>query len=209
MKPISDFFPRLMPFVAGCSEPLATQAIVDSAIEFCEKSLVIQHTIDSFSTVAGTAAYSLDAPFQQEVARIIRVAVAGRDLYGLPQTPMPAAPSDAVAHPLAFYTTRNDSELLLQLEPIPDAAYTVYVRAALRPTKEATQLEDDLYTRWSDAVINGALARLKIIPGQAFTDGSGAMYHSALSAKYTNTARIDGVSGRIIGSMAVRSRPLA
>jgi hypothetical protein len=208
MKPISEFFPRVMPHVPGCSEPLAQQALVDAAIVFCEESQVIRARLDEFSTTADQVSYELDAPAQQQVARILEVRVDGR--------PIPAVMAedvnlitDAVGSPMAYYTDATGSEFTLRLFPVPDGVYQVQVSAALRPTRTATSVEDDLFNLWSDAVISGALARLMLVPAQPFSNPAAAGGYGASAASAARKARIEGGFGRVRGSTGVTQRPFA
>jgi hypothetical protein len=38
MKPLSDFFPHILPHLPGCSEPLVAQVLLESAVYFCTMS---------------------------------------------------------------------------------------------------------------------------------------------------------------------------
>lgn len=208
MKPISDFFPRMLPYLPGCSEPLAAQAILDAAIVFCEDAQVVREELDSFTTATGEKSYALDAPSQQQIARVLDVTVDGRSLPGIAAEDVDLLVG-AEGSPMSFYTSRNGSELLLNLFPTPDKAYQVQVRAALRPTRNATQLEDDLFNLWSDAVIAGAMARVMAIPGQPFSDPAGSAGYDVAAARAANKARVEGNFGRVRANMRVRSRPFA
>ncbi len=208
MKPVSDFFSRVMPYLPGCPEPTAAQALVDAAIVFCEDSLVIRNQLDTFSTVVGQDAYELDVPTQQQVSRVLTVFVE--------DTPIPAWTAqgtppvdDARASPTAYYVTRNNSELRLRLYPTPDKAYPIKVVAALRPTRTATRMEDDLLDLWSDAVIAGALSRLMAVTSQAFTNPGEAMRMQMMAAQLARRARTEGNVGSVRGSMRVTPRPFA
>jgi hypothetical protein len=208
MKPISEFFPRVIPYVPGCSEPLAQQALLDAAIVFCEESQVIRARLDEFSTVADQVSYELDAPAQQQVARVLEVRVDGRPI------PMVMAEdvgmiTDAVGRPMACYTDATESEFVLRLFPVPDGAYPVQVRAALRPTRTATSVEDDLFNLWSDAVVSGALARLMAVPAQPFSNPALAGGYSAAALSAARKARVEGSFGRVRGSTGVTQRPFA
>ena len=208
MKPISDFFPRMLPYLPGCSEPLAAQAVLDAAIAFCEDTQAVREQLDSFTTSAGVGAYELDTPSQQQVARVFDVVVDGRPMAAIAAEDVGPA-SEAIGSPMAFYTTRYGSEFLLHLFPTPDGAYNVQVRAALRPTRNATQLEDDLFNLWSDAVLAGAMARVMAIPGQPFSDPAGSAGYSMAATRATNKARVEGNFGRVRAGMRVRGRPFA
>jgi hypothetical protein len=208
MKPISVFFPRVLPYVPGCSEPLAQQALVDAAIVFCEESQVIRARLDGFSTVPDQVSYELDAPAQQQVARILEVRVDGRPI------PMVMAEdvgmiSDAVGRPMACYTDATGSEFVLRLFPIPDGVYQVQVSAALRPSRDATSVEDDLFNLWSDALVSGALARLMAVPAQPFSNPALAGGYSVAALSAARKARVEGSFARVRGSTGVTQRPFA
>lgn len=208
MKPISDFFPRMLPYLPGCSEPLAAQAILDAAIVFCEDAQVVREELDGFVTVAGEKSYELYAPAQQQIARVLDVLVDGRSIPGIAAEDVDLLVG-AEGSPVSFYTSRNGSELLLNLFPTPDKAYQVQVRAALRPARNATQLEDDLFNLWSDAVLAGAMARVMAVPGQPFSDPAAAVGYGMAAARAANKARVEGNFGRVRANMRVRSHPFA
>jgi hypothetical protein len=113
------------------------------------------------------------------------------------------------AKPRAFYTDRTDSTFTLQLTPPPDDVYSVVVAAALRPSRYATMLDDDLFSIWIDPIVAGAMARAMMIPDQAFSNPAQAQYLLNSTAKQTNTSRVESTYGFIRGSMSVRSRPFA
>ena len=208
MKPISTFFPRLLPYLTGCTEPLAQQVLVDSAIAFCEDTQVIRAELDEFQTRPGENAYELEAPSQQQVARVLDVKVSGRTLTAVVAEDVDLLMA-AVGTPMAYYTDRTDSQFTLRLFPKPDGEYAVKVRAALRPMRTATAVEDDLFDLWSDAVICGALSRAMNIPGQPFSDPAGAAYHMSMAINASRKARLEGNYGRIRGNSRVRGVPFA
>lgn len=207
MKQLSAFLPRLLVYTPACPEPLAEQALVDSAIDFCERSCVIRYTTDPITVEAGSTDYVLWAPnSDQTVTRVLKVFL---DDYPIEatmaekRTPVPDSP----ACPSGYTVIEDDLGLTLRLNQIPDKSYTLIVELALRPTKTARRLDDQLYMNWMDAVVNGALARLYAVPGQPFSNESSSMYYAMKAAKLTNSARIESAYGRVRGSMAVRSRP--
>jgi hypothetical protein len=192
----------------GCPEPLMAQAVVDYAIVFCEDSLALREKLDTFTTVAGTSAYALDAPTSLQVARILNVWVGGTAIPSLAaDTAVP--PNFDRATPRLYYTTRTDSELELQLYPTPDASYTITVEVALRPTRGATSLPDDLFDLWVEPVCHGAVGQLMQIPGQAFTNPVSGMGFAARATQLSRKARIDGGIGQVRASRAINRAPFA
>lgn len=207
MKPLSDFLPRLLIYTPACSEPLAEQALLDAAIDFCERSSVIRYTTDPIAVIENIVEYEICAPSNdQTVARVLKVFLNGEPIEAIMaevRTPVPEDP----ARPSGYSIIEDDCGLTLRLNVIPDDAYTLSVELALRPAKTARKVDSRLYTRWMDAVVAGALSRLYAVPGQPFSDGGAAVYQASRAARMMNSARIEGSYGRVRGSMAVRSRP--
>lgn len=210
MKPLSAFYPRILPYLPGCSEPMVDQVLVNSAIEFAESSLTIRQNLDPFNTVVGKVEYDLDPPSSQhDINRVMGVTVNGRELHpGLFEAirnDLPTAP----ATPRGFYTDRTDNTFTLRLAPPPDLVLPVTVAVTLRPARSATQLDNDFYNIWIDPIVSGAIARAMQIPDQPFTNYARAEQLLASAAKQTVSSRIESNYGLVRGSMRVRSRPFA
>lgn len=210
MKPLSVFYPRILPYLPGCSEPLVDQVLVNSAIEFAETSLTLRQNLDPFKTVVGITQYDLDPPTAfHEINRVMSVTMDGKELSaGLFEAVRNDLPT-ANAKPRGFFTDRTDNTFTLRLSPPPDGRYTIVVGVNLRPTRNATQLDDDLYNIWIDPIVSGAIARAMQIPDQPFTNFAQAKYLLDSAARQTNSSRIEGNFGLIRGSMRVRARPFA
>lgn len=207
MKPLSAFYPRILPYLPGCPEPIVDQVLVNAAIEFAEASLTLRQNLDSFSTVVGKTEYDLDPPTaQHDINRVMSVAVDGRELRpGMFEAIRNDLPT-ATAIPRGFYTDRTDNTFTLRLSPPPDKVYTVVVAVTLRPARSATQLDDDMYNIWIDPIVSGAIARAMQIPDQPFTDYARAQELLASAASQTVSSRIEGQYGLIRGSLRVRPR---
>ena len=210
MKALSAFYPRILPYLPGCSEPMVDQVLLNSAIEFAEASLTIRQNLDQFNTVIGLSSYDLDPPTSQhDINRVMGVTVNSKELNaGLFEVIRNDLPT-ANAIPRGFYTDRTDNTFTLRLSPPPDKVYPVVVAVTLRPARGATQLDDDLYNIWIDPIVAGAVARAMQIPDQPFTNFAQAQYLLDSAAKQTNSSRIEGNYGLIRGSMRVRTRPFA
>ena len=210
MKPLSVFYPRILPYLPGCSEPLVDQVLVNSAIEFAENSLTLRQNLDSFKTVAGVSQYDLDPPTtNHDINRVMGVTLDGQELTaGMFEAIRNDLPP-ANAKPRGFYTDRTDNVFTLKLSPPPDGKYTVVVAVTLRPARAATQLDDDLYNIWIDPIVSGAIARAMQIPDQPFTNFARAQQLLDSAARQTNSSRIESNYGLVRGSMRVRPRSFA
>jgi hypothetical protein len=207
MKPLSVFYPRILPYLPGCSEPMVDQVLINSAIEFAENSMTLRQNLDSFKTVAGVVQYDLDPPTKyHDVNRVMGVTVNGKELQpGMFEAIRNDMPTGN-AQPRGFYTDRTDNTFTLMLSPPPDGSYEVIVAVTLRPARGTTMLDDDLYNIWIDPIVSGAIARAMMIPDQPFTNFAQAQYLLDSAAKQTNSSRIEGNYGLIRGSMRVRPR---
>ena len=210
MKPLSAFYPRILPYLPGCSEPMVDQVLINSAIEFAQSSLTIRQNLDTFNTVVGQIEYDLDPPTtQHDINRVMSVNVGGKELVaGLAEVIRNDLPT-ANSIPRGFYTNRTDNTFTLRLSPPPDKVYPVIVGVTLRPTRNATQLDDDMYNIWIDPIVSGAIARAMMIPDQPFTNPAQAQELLASASRQTVTSRIESNFGLTRGSMRVRSRPFA
>ena len=208
MIAVSEFFPRLMPYVMGCPEPMAAQALVDSAIAFCNDSLAAHTLLDAQKTQINSPEFDISLPTGLAASRVLRVWVNGREI--------PGAAADwiqddlaTLGQPCMFYTRQTDSALAALLYPTPDAAYTLKVEVATRPTRSAKSFENELFDLWMDPIIEGAKARLMAIPDQPFTNPGGAGAAASNAMYLSRRARIEASYGRVRASSRVRARPLA
>jgi hypothetical protein len=206
MKPVADFFPRILPHVITCPDPVAEQALVDAAIEFCGKTNIIRFTPDAVSTAIGTSTYDFDIPTYQTYVRAVYVKVNG-DLIAPSTTLSQPLVDTANSAPTHFFVTQNESELLLNLYPTPDAVYTLEMSIVLQPTRDAKFLDDDLFDYWQEALVHGALYRLIGTMGQPYSDPNLARMHGSQAYHLCHNARIEGNMGRVVGSSSVKQQP--
>lgn len=207
MKPLSAFYPRILPYLPNCPEPLVDQVLVNAAIEFAEASLTLRQNLDSFRTVVGKVEYDLDPPTKyHDINRVMGVTLNGKELSpGMFEAIRNDLPT-ATAIPRGFYTDRTDNTFTLRLSPPPDKVYPVTVAVTLRPARNATQLDDDLFNIWIDPIVSGAIARAMQIPDQPFTNLPRAQELLASAAQQTVSSRIESNFGLVRGSMRVRPR---
>lgn len=202
MATFADFYPYLLPQVPGCSDPMATQALRDSAIAFCEDTMVLRTKLPAFATVSGTSTYTPSVSTGEQIARVLGVAVDGVQVYAVAEADA-AFPLNQPGKPRYVSTVRTAVGFDLVLQPAPDAAYAVEVEAAMRPTRTATSLPDDLLDRWVEAVVHGAVYRLASVRGQPFSDQVLAGDAMAKYLRMAQKARIDSQFGRVVSSRRV------
>ena len=206
MVPVSAFFSRLLPQAIGCPEPLAQQAVVDAAIAFCERSLVVTTLLEPVSVQAGVSDYELYLPSQMVLAQVLQARFEGEQLQSEAEAQATVARTSGT--PRYFSSTRIDEGFVLTLVPTPDRNSTdgLLVKAATKPKRNATQLASILFDDWADAVVDGALAILYGTPDQPYSDETKGVLLATRARSKANMARLDGLHGRVQSSMSVSMR---
>lgn len=215
MKNYDVFYPEVLPEVPGCPAPLALQAIRNTVIEFCEKSLIHQVTQDPLTLVPNITDYGLDSPSsQQRVQKIMRVWFKGSEIG-------PVAPDDVMTPELyaanipGYTPVKGPTQGYTQKEvgtvsflPIPDQRYVnaITMRVALVPTRNSTTLEDFLFEQWGEFIACGAKARLMLNPGKPYTNSEAAVVNQGRYMTALNDARQRAIRGNVRSDLMVRMR---
>lgn len=219
MQSLDVFLPRLLPLVPGCPEPLAVQALLDAAIEFCDETCVVVSVTTPSAIQAGVSGYTVTLPQQAELTRVSRVWCGKRKL-NLAQgvkvdTPLVYTnPIGEFYAPEGAPTTATISSTgVVTLYPTPDAATAakelLSLRIATRPTRSATQVDDRLGSAWAEAIVAGAAYRLTGMQAVAFSDEAQSVKAHARFRYFINRARIEANRTSLGGSVGVRNNPFA
>ena len=176
--------PEIIPMVPGCPDTLIENNIRSAVIELCEKTGVYQAELSPISTVAGTYEYTLAAPANTVVHKVMWVVHDGKDLEpistGLLEQRLPNwRDSDNRGTPEYFI---KDGQNSLWLVPVPEASQSnsTIARVQLKPTHTSTEADDYIINDCHDAIVNGALFRLLRLPSKDWTDYSGAQVYGSL-----------------------------
>jgi hypothetical protein len=204
MVDLSSFRNRIAPRVLTALDYTIDLAVLDTCIDFCERSLVVQATLDAFPTVAGTSEYDLDPPSHTKIARVMGAWADGSELVACSRDQglrgLHAA-SISQGAPQGFL---NDAPDTITILPAPDRAYSVTARVSTKPSRTATQVDDQLYEDWCDGIVDGALARLHGMPHQPFTDPKLQATHFALYQQAVNRAMLAAEKGRNRAEQRIR-----
>lgn len=203
MKALSTFRSRIAPRVPGALGELIDQAVLDTCIDFSDRSGVVRRMVDSFQTTSTAREYDLDPAISQ----VLRVWCDGTELHPLNDDNAPhwafvstvSGQTQPRGHPHYFATVDKD---VLSLYPAPDKAYTITMRAVLRPRRSDTQVEDALFEDWVDTIVHGALARLYEMPGEWASPPLYAV-HSKQYERGVNEAMLEASRGTTRAQMRI------
>lgn len=179
MAAVSSFLRFVLPSAPTAAQISAERYIVDSAIEFCEKTGIWREVLDTVNSRAGFAEIELDLPADSQILQIT-------DLYFDGQHIEPLAPdtlddqgqewfAKTATLPRGYYSTQPG---IVVLVPAPDSASQVRVHAKLLPKRNSTVLPDILLDRYPEIIQYGALKRLLMEPSQAYSDPNKAIVYA-------------------------------
>jgi hypothetical protein len=212
MLNLDVFLPRLLPSVNGCPEPLARQALIDSAIEFCEETGIVRVTTDPTPLQPGVATYSVDLPASQATVQIQRAWYGPRELTAAPDSQITAVkayvtdPNAAFEQIPLYFHESAPGEVALYPTPGLGATNSLVLRVSTKPTRSATSVEDILYEDWAEAIVSGALRRVHAVPDTPFYSVNESARHGSLFQLGINRARSESIRGRVRTSVSVAPR---
>ena len=178
----SDFGPYVLPHVIGCPDPTMEQHARLAAIEFFRRTLSWREVLEAVLT-DGTERVELELLSGAQVIKIKSVEVAGREI-----------PLVETSHGLELSRSSPGSEFSFTLDgrvllvyPLQAAGVPVVVEAAFAPSITSTTLQDALAYQHMQDIAHGAIASIKRIYGQSFTDPKGAQEQQALFERRIST----------------------
>jgi hypothetical protein len=194
MKKLEAFLPYVLPSVAGCSQPLAEQAIRDSAIQFCEETHYLQLVSDPIDLVAGASEYDIDVPASHSVARLLNT------WFGPEQRPTGRPQRAEFIGPST-----------LRIWPVPQADLPAAMQTciALKPARTATSLDDSMFNDWVEGIAAGAIYRICMMPGQAFSSDQDAIKAMGVYNLWRGKARFEMTKKRTMTDLTVQMRRFA
>lgn len=210
------FFSNVMPEVPGCPEITAFNAIQNAAIEFCEKSCILQVDHDPVTVLEKIVDYDLEPPTDFLVVKVMRAWLEGNELT-------PVAP-DVVDDPAIYNrlftsyqaqpgTPRSfiqKDPRSVSLWPLPDKKYAngLTMRVALKPTRAAETIDSLIYEDYYEAIAAGALARLLNSQGKPYSSRDGAAIADRQFRQAINLARQRATHGHNRSTLSVQLRKI-
>jgi len=216
MASYEDFFPYVMPEVIGAPEPLVVQAIRNTCIEFCEKSLILTRDHDPVTISQNIVDYDLEPPTGYLVVKVQKAWLDNREIT-------PLAP-DFVNDPAVYnrlfssYQARGSTPTAylqkdartISVWPLPDRQYRngLTMRIALKPTRASTTIEDEVFEDYAEAIGQGAAYRLQVSVGKAYTNPDMAVINKGFFDQAINVARQRASRGHVRSSLSVKMRKI-
>lgn len=187
---ITDLLPRVLPYVKGCSEPLAESYIRDALIEFCRTTRIYRYRsqITTSPLLADPRSYDIGTPVNMNAFFVWSAKMDGYPIEVVSEHEMQDLSDDiAVGDPQKISLTHNHVEVY----PTPASNKVIYIEVALYPSHTVDEIGCDELIPYYQAIADGAIGRLMMIPGKEWSNfnmGTGytAMFHSAMDKARVN-----------------------
>jgi hypothetical protein len=198
----SAFHTRLMPRVIGCPVPLANAELRNAAAEFFDRTRAWRQWLDPMVTYEAAKEYDLDLPTGAQVVRIESATLDGAP-YAIQGAFSLIADPRQSSNGLPAGLSSEDRCTLVLANALP-AGQHLQIQASLLPSESSTGIPDHLHAQYADAILNGALYRIRSLAGYDFSDDArGAI---AMAAFEREIGRVQGLVVRSNTNVMPRSR---
>ena len=162
-----EFFPYVAPQCPGAPEPLLAQYVRAAAIEFCSRVGCWTRTLDPITITEATINYIvLPLDEGQEVARIEYCKVGELDYSVADRKTGLVRQRRGTGGRVAWTDNRQE----LNLYPTASVGDVITLDVRLKPSEDATGMDDDVGLQHVRSIAHGALAELLDLSGVAWAN---------------------------------------
>ena len=183
MKTWSTWFPDLLPQLPGCPDPLIEHELLRACQTFFTRTRAWQVVQPLVAITANQTTLDIvPSDSTQDPVRIEAAWLDGQRLAVMTAGDMDKAfTDDWQLHTGSTSTIVQITPNTLMLYPIPVAASStgLKLRLSVKPGDTATGIPDDMYSKYKDALTDGALSRLMLQADKKWTNDQKGMIKAA------------------------------
>lgn len=180
------FFPYIQPHVPGCPEMTITQHLQEAAADFCERSSVWRYDIEGDFTAPGVSDYPIYTPAKAALENVLALYLEGFLVSKVSDSSHHLSDQTTLGRPSAYSIYQDES---IRFYPVPDDTYRFNGVGVLKPTLDATGIEEFIYNTHGRAIACGALAKLLLVPSKEWSNPELATYYNSKFAKAADDAK--------------------
>lgn len=187
---LEEFFTDIYPSVPGCPDMTIENAVRSAAIMFCEQTGIVMYDMDPITVVAGQFEYDFEAPDEMIVHGIVTANNDGSKLDVVSKKLVDARfPRHREFNGSPECILRVDSSLF-RVYPTPDTtkANSLYISVVVKPAPGSEYVPQLLLDDHKQALVDGALSRLLMLPRKDWTNLQLAGAHEMKFAGAINNA---------------------
>jgi hypothetical protein len=198
---VNDFLPEVLQYCNGAPSIMVRKHIVDSIINFCERTLVLKKAPSTFSLEEDVHTYTLEFDSDRYVAIALDDVKVG-DKNPLERTTERELDGEASnwrsatsLKPRRYFLTDDINNIRLVPFPSADNSDDVTMLATVRPKRDQTEFDELLFEKWLPAIRAGALSELLLVKSGSWYDPSQARIWDVKYKRLVRQARKTTVSG--------------
>lgn len=207
------FLPEILQYTPNVPEFVAINAIRNTTIDFCTKTLYWQVNLDPITPVVGQSTYEVQVPSETKLLTTLQAYY--NEVLLIPQSAEELANiyrytdwRTVEGHPQYITQVRRSEIILAPIPQIVSSGDEVNLKVAIAPTRDSTEVSADLFESFLDVLSNGARAMLYRTPGQPYFDRTSAKECDAEYRSGIGRARIEMNKGLARSSTQVEFQRL-
>jgi hypothetical protein len=177
----SQWYDDVLPYVPGCPQAMALNAIRKAAIEFCEKSWAWIYNPAAQDVVASQIEYPFSTPSNAVVNKVLRAWYDNKPIHPLSPDQLDEMFANwrTTSGTPEYHTQEDERNLLLVQVPAASLTGGLKMRLSLKPKFDAADIESRMYEEYREAIASGALYRLMSSPKKPYSDPNTAIFHKS------------------------------
>ncbi len=203
------FFPEVLPYVTGCPEIVAFNAVRNAVIEFCTESWYWQHTCYAQPGIPTIAEYEPDLPDSTKFLGVVDAWYDGRNLRPKDEPTLRNIYwnqnwQDVQGDPLFYLSDNPDCVILVPTPNVASQFNGLEMKVAVAPLRSSTGCVDAIYERYAEAIAHGALARLMQTTNQPYSNAQQGLFLQRIFRNEVQLAKALVQRNKTRGNMQVR-----
>lgn len=207
---IDKFISRLNQDVQGAPIEMMRQALVDAAVEFCERTRLWNEIQDAQLLVNANADYELDLPSKARLLSVEEVWCGIRELKPITmhalQTVMPDWQTRTAPEPLYYNAAFDMDTFRVYPTPADVIGAKLRIKGSFQPSDDADSLPDFLWNRYRSGIISGAKATLMAKPAVVWANPALSGVHRAMFRDAIADGIIQRMTDSVTNSQTVSAR---
>ena len=176
---LDDFLPEMLQYCNGAPSIMLRIHLINSAIEFCEKSLILKKSPSAFQLEEDVDIYTMK--YTQDRYRAVAVDSCKFDNTSQPLIRTTEREMDGEfanwretdsSKPTRYWLTEDLNQIRFFSTPKEDIDIDLIVQTVVTYKRGQTEVDEYIFEKWHEFIQAGALARVLVIPEATWKDNT-------------------------------------